>query len=67
MAQVWSLRRIWAFGQARDKREEEKGERIEKRGRSGGQGKERKRRGKVKLNYEFCQEIQYCYHSVLAT
>lgn len=71
LAQVWSQSRIWAFGQARDRREEEKREKIEKeREKQRAEGKERRereRRGKVKLNYEFCQEIQYCYRSVLAT
>ena len=71
MARVGSLSRRWAFGQARDRREEGKGERMEKerekRRAEGKERRERERRKKVKLNYEFCQEIQYCYHSVLAT
>lgn len=59
------MSRIWAFGQARDRREEEK--EREKGRAEGKERRERERRGKVKFNYEFCQEIQYCYHSVLAT
>lgn len=52
MAQVWSLSRIWAFGKARDRREEEKREKIEKeREKQRAKGREgEKERGEGRLN-----------------
>lgn len=52
LAQVWSQSRIWAFGQARDRREEEKREKIEKeREKQRAKGREgEKERGEGRLN-----------------